>query len=211
VTGTSKQVSPSRGESLRAKLRHANDLSQKGEHEKAIAIAKEVESDLSAHGIGSAHALWTCAVFSDHAGRLLDALDYVLRALRADPALVPGERSLHIIVARCRETVLDGDAPVEERIALHRALAAQSLDDDSTRVAYAECLLEQGDHAEALRVAQAIVTLAPRATDAWRVVGAAARALGNHKLAEEAAGRCTAARCSEGPGLVPPGARWGQA
>jgi tetratricopeptide (TPR) repeat protein len=195
---------------MRAKLRHANDLSQKGEHEKAIAVAKEVESDLSAHGIVSAHALWACAVFSDHAGRLLDALDYVLRALRADPALVPGEQSLHIVVARCRESIVDGEAPVEERIALHRALAAQSLDDDYTRVAFAECLLEQGDHAEALRVAQAIVTLAPRATDAWRVVGAAATALGNHNLAEEAAARCMSARCAEGPAPVP-NVQWGQA
>lgn len=205
------RLSPSRGEHLRAKLKHANDISRKGEHDAALGIVAEVEEELSSLGVVSAFALWATAVVNDHAGRLLEALGYVLRALEADPAMVPGEQSLHVIVARCREAVVDGDGPAEDRLALCRALAENSLDDDYVREALAELLLERGEAAEALRVAQALTVLSPRSASAWKVVHSAAKALGDEKLATEAAGRCAAARCAEGPGLVPPGARWGQA
>lgn len=205
-----REVSRARGEAMRAKLRHAAAVSRDGDHEQALSLAGEVEADVLAHGAVSAHALWSLAVFSDYAGRLLDALGYVLRALSADPAMVPGEQSLHIIVGKCREAVLDGDGPVEERVALFEALAENSLDDDQTRVAHAECLLAQGKHEDALRVAQAIVTLAPRTTAAWRVVHAAAKAVGDAKLAAEAASRCMSTRCAEGPSPVP-NVAWGQA
>lgn len=195
---------------MRAKLRHASDLAQKGEHEKAIAFTKEVESDLTAHGILSAHTLWVLAVFHDYGGHLFEALDYVLRALRADPALVPGESSLHIITAKCRESLVDGDLGAEEGIRLYNALAANGLADDYCRVAFARFLLESGDTGEALRVAQALVLLNPGNTEAWRIVQSAAEALGDEKLAAEAAGRCMAARCASGPSPAP-NVSWGQA
>jgi tetratricopeptide (TPR) repeat protein len=210
VTRRPKEVSRSRGEAIRAKLRRAAAVSRDGDHEQALAIATEVQADLSAHGVESPHALWACAVFADYSGRFVDALDYINRALRADPAMVTGEHSLNLIANRARQALVDGDLGAEEGIRLYNALAAHALADDSCRVAFARFLLASGDQGEALRVAQAVALLNPLMMDAWRIVQAAAQALGDEHLAAEAASRCMSVRCAEGPSPVP-NVGWGHA
>jgi tetratricopeptide (TPR) repeat protein len=199
-----------RCDDLRDQLRRTSELSQAGKYDEALELARGVEAACVTAKVESAHLYWAMAVMSDYAGKLPDALTYVLKALRADPLMLPAEQSLGIIVGRCRKKLVEAALDADEGVALYNALAENGLADDACRVAHAKRLHENGQNEEALQVAEAVALLSPRMADAWRIVGAAAAALGRTDLAAEASCRCEAARTDEGWEAVPPSA-WGRA
>lgn len=199
-----------RRDDLLDQLRRTSELSQAGKCDEALQLARGVEAACAAAKIESAHVSWAIAVMSDYAGKLLDALKYILRALRADPLMVPAEQSLNIIVGRCRKKLVEGSVDADEGMALYQALAENGLADDACRLSYAQHLLDYEKPDQALQVAQAVAVLNPGMADAWRLVGAAAHALGKEQLASEAAARCKSARNDNGWDTVPRSA-WGSA
>lgn len=194
---------------LLAQLRKASELAQSGQAEQALEAVRAVAAACAAAGVESPHVLWALAVTSDYAGNLRGALAAILKCLSLDPLMPPAEQSLWVIVNRCRKRLTDAHWD-EEAARLYGDLADQGYSDDPCRVAYAAYLHEQGKHQEALRVAEAVALLNPRLPEAWRIVGAAAHALGNKDLAQEASLRCQAARSGDGWNQVPRGS-WGAA
>lgn len=199
-----------RREDLLERLRSTADLSREGKYAEALRVAREVEAACAAANIESPHVYWAVAVMSDYSGLLLDALKYALKALAVDPVMVPAETSLSIIVARCRKKLVEGALDADEGLAVYRALAENGLADDACRLSYSQHLLDYEKPSEALAVAQAVALLNPNMADAWRLVGAAAAALGNTQLASEASNNCKAAQNQNGWDSVPRGA-WGEA
>lgn len=197
-----------RREELLAQLNRASELAQAGRNEEALEVARRVEAACAAAKVKSSHVHWAISVLNDNAGHLSEALAHILVAVALDPLCLPVETSLGIIVRRVRKKLTE-EAWDQGAVALYQALAGSGLADDASRVAYGRYLLGQGEHEEALHVAQAVALLCPRLAEAWGIVEAAAHALGNEKLAEEAAGQSMAAR-AESPGFTP-NVRWGQA
>jgi predicted Zn-dependent protease len=200
---------PSR-EDLVAQTRRAWEMVQAGNFAEALDVVREVVAACVAANFQSAHVHWVAAVAADQAGKPVDALRYVLKAIDIDPVLLPAHHSLGIIVDRARKKLVAGDLDADEGMTLYQALADNSLADDACRLSYAQHLLDYEKPDEALQVAQAVALLNPRLSDAWRLVGAAAAALGRDDLASEAALRCQAARGSDGWDSVPRSA-WGSA
>lgn len=199
-----------RRDDLIAQLRRASELAQEGNNEQALEVARGVEAACVALKIESSHVAWALAVLEDTSGNLGAALEHILKAVRIDPVCVIFESSLNIIVKRVRKKLVEGAWDEGSDLPLYMALADSGLANDACRIAYAEFLHGKGQHAESLQVAQAVALLNPALPDAWRIVGAAARALGDEALAEEAAGRCMSARCASGPAPLP-NVSWGQA
>ena len=173
-------------------------------------MARSVEAACAGLKTESSHVYWCISILNDNTNNLNAALDYILKAVHLDPLCLPFETSLCIIVRRVRKKLVESAWDENTDLPLYNALAMNGLADDSCRVAYAQFLHGKGQYVEALRVSEAVALLNPSLPDAWRIVGAAARALGNEGLAQEAAGHCMAARCAAGPVPVP-NVSWGQA
>lgn len=191
-------------------VRHAWQMVEAGQFDEALEAARAVEAACAAANVESPHVCWVATVAADRAGKLLTALRYVLKAIRLDPVMAPAEHSLAIVAGRCRKALVEGSLEADEGMALYQVLAENCLADDACRLSYAQHLHDYSRHEEALQVAQAVAVLNPSMGDAWRLVGAAATALGRMDLAAEASARCNLARTDDGWNSVPRGA-WGRA
>ncbi len=199
-----------RRDDLLDQLRRTSELSQAGKYDEALELARSIEAACAPSKFESPHVYWAIAVMSDYSGRHRDALAAILKCIALDPLMVPAQTSLDIIVTRCRKKLLEGELDADEGMALYQALADNGLADDTCRLNYAQHLLDYEKPEEALAVAQAVALLNPRQAEAWRIVGAAAQALGNEELASEAAGRCSVVRKEDGWNAIPRSA-WGEA
>lgn len=199
-----------RRDDLIQQTRQAWELVQAGKLDEGLEAARAVVAACAAAQVESPHVQWVAAVAADRAGKLLDALRYILKALTLDPLSGPGVHSLDIIAGRCRKALVDGTLDADEGLALYRTLSERGLADEAVHLSYAQHLHDYGKHEEALQVAQAVAVLNPGMADAWRLVGAAATALGQKELAAEASLRCNAARAGDGWDSVPRSA-WGSA
>lgn len=185
-------------EDLLEQLRRAWELCRAEKPGEAVEVMREVETACAAAGIESAHVAWLASVAADLAGRPVEALRHVLHALRLDPLMPSAEQSLDIIVRRCRQMLVEGALDADLGMALYATLSENALADDACRVSYARHLVDYGRPEEALAVAQAVVLLNPNMAEGWRVIAAAANALGKPDLVHEAATRCRTSRTSDG-------------
>ena len=199
-----------RRDDLLQQTRQTWELVQAGKLDEALEAARAVVAACAAAQVESPHVQWVAAVAADRAGKLLDALRYILKALALDPLSGPAVHSLDIIAGRSRKALVDGTMDAEEGLALYRTLSENGLADEAVHLSYAQHLLDFEKPSEALEVAQAVAVLNPSMADAWRLVGAAATALGQKELAAEASLRCNAAGAGDGWDSVPRSA-WGSA
>lgn len=171
-------------------------LAGEGRFAEVLEATREAEAACAVSGVPTTpFILWSRAVAEDSGGSLSVALEYILKAVRADPVDGTINHSLDIIVNKVRGKLL-GTPWDDSAVAMYAALAEEDLVDDGLRVAYAASLLAAEKCVDALRVAQAVAALNPRNSKAWRIVQAAAEKLGDHALAAEAANSAAAASLS---------------
>ncbi len=168
-------------------------LTSDGNHDAAIAAAIELRDRCIAEGIDSATAYWALAVVHDNAGKLFEALDYILQAVRRDVLSHAVDQSLSIILNRVRDRLLTGDWS-EVEASMYETLANEGLAEDDVRLAYGGYLLAEGRAAEALKVAQGVAMFSPRSAPAWELVEAAALALNDLIVATDARNSSLAAK-----------------
>jgi tetratricopeptide (TPR) repeat protein len=199
-------------EVLLADIRLMHEHAAASRWKEALTIAERLEVASAALDVKSVHLAWAIAVLYDNLGNLDLALLHILRAVSLDPLAPAVDDSLGIIVGRARKS-LATEKWGEASPRLYAMMAANGLADAACHVAWANHLYANGQHEEALAVAQSVVMLSPFCGEGWQLVEAAALALGRNDVAHEAGLRYVVATrqdADDGWNSVPRSA-WGRA
>ena len=175
-------------------ITHIRKLTEAGDHNGALAAALELERWVRSDGIASATVAWVIAIAFDHAGRLPEALDYILKAVRADALSPSVDHSLGIVLEKVRSRIVGNHSWDESDLAMYSRLAEEGLADDDMRLGYGGYLMVQGRYREALQVALAVANFCPCDPDAWDLVEAAAIEVKDFLIATNAKQAAQAAR-----------------
>ena len=176
---------------------HIGKLTEADNHEAAIAAALELERACEFDGIDSATVYWSLAVVHDNAGRLPQALDYILKAVRKDALSHSVDRSLSIILDKVRSHLIENRSWAESEVAMYSRLAEEGLADDEVRLRFGDYLMDMKRYPEALRVGQGIAMFSPRNFEAWDLIEAAATEMKDFIVATDAKCSAMAARAAK--------------
>lgn len=166
----------------------ARELTEQQSFEEARAAYLRLRTQCSRRGLRSAHVAWSLAVVSDGLGELEAALAYIREATEIDPLAIPYQRSYDVIVERIRRELGDEsrlpDNPATPR--LYELLLGVGEGDARSHLAMARWHHARGECTHALRILEAVTTLAPAFRPAWQLKAAVSRELGRDELATQA-------------------------
>jgi tetratricopeptide (TPR) repeat protein len=156
--------------------------------DEARAAYLKLRGDCARAGIKSAHVAWGLAVTCDGLGEFETAMGHIREALEIDPLAIPYQRSFDVIVERLRKTLGDdtrdpGD-PSTPR--LYQMLVQAGEGDVNSHLAMARYHHHTGDNRAALKLLDAVTTLAPACRQAWAYKAVVARSAGDFQSASEA-------------------------
>jgi tetratricopeptide (TPR) repeat protein len=170
---------------LLGEMVRARELTEQEQYEEARQMLLRLRTECVRAGIRSAHLCWGLAIVSDGLGELETAVTYIREALELDPLAIPYQRSFNVIVDRIRRSLGDElrmpDDPAIPR--LYELLIQLGEGDVSSHLAMSRYLHHTGDHAGAMRLLEALTTLAPSSRPAWLQKAVVARALGDYTKA----------------------------
>jgi tetratricopeptide (TPR) repeat protein len=171
-----------------AGIKNAQELIQAERYQPAKDLLLKLSRDADWAGIESGHLWWGLAIASDYLGQLEEAFGYVSKAIRADPLSPAYDNSFGIILGRMKAALAnpEGDPDDATLPRLYKALVRAGKADEGCHLAMAKWL-DQADKAEdALKVLDALTTLAPASRDAWVAKAAILKKLGRTTLAVSA-------------------------
>lgn len=156
-------------------------------------------------GLDSSYLAWGLAVALDNLGEIEMAFETVSEAVQKDPMNPACHHSFDVIASRLRAALADParalDDPSTPR--LYALLQRAGEADIPSHLAMARHLAHAGKHAEAMRLLDAVVLLAPVSRDAWVQKASLARALGDEALAVSCDAQAAAIAASDVPFGVP--------
>jgi tetratricopeptide (TPR) repeat protein len=156
-------------------------------------------------GVDSSYLAWGLAVALDNLGDYEMAFETVSEAVLKDPMNPGCQHSFDLIANRLRAALADPsralDDPSTPRIYALLQRAGEA--DVPSHLAMARHLAHAGKHAEATRLLDAVVLLAPVSRDAWLEKAALARAAGDEALAASCDGQAMTIAASDVPFGVP--------
>lgn len=169
-------------------MARGRELVERHEFEEARQVYQKLRASCARQGTKSAHLAWGLAVACDGVGDYEAAMEYVREAIELDPLAIPYQRSYEVIVDRIRKALADeslaaGD-PVVPR--LYQLLMRAGEGDVASHLAMARHHMHTGDHAAAMKLLDALTTLAPASQEAWAYKANVARALGDLSAASRA-------------------------
>jgi tetratricopeptide (TPR) repeat protein len=169
-------------------MTRARELTELQHYEDARQAYLKLRGECVRVGIRSAHVAWGLAVVFDGLGDFESAMTSIREALEIDPLAIPYQRSFTVIVDRIRRELGDeardpGD-PTTPR--LYELLVQAGEGDVGSHLAMARYLHHTKDDAGALKILDALTTLAPSCRQAWIQKAIVARALGNGEKASDA-------------------------
>lgn len=163
----------------------ARALTEREEFAEAKAALVRLRAQCGQAGLRSAHVAWHLALACDGLGEFEAALGHVREALDIDPLATPYQRSHDLIVERIRAVLGDetraADDPQTPR--LYALLLESGEGDARSHLAMARWHLHRGESTQAVRILEALATLAPSCREAWVALAAAARAVRDPALA----------------------------
>lgn len=137
-------------------------------------------------GLPYARIAWELCIVLDNLGETEEAVQMGVEAVDQDPLAPEYRHSLFLATEKLKSEVsgLDPEDPSIPR--LHALLAANDAAEEDTHIALARHLLVRGEGAQARRLLEAVTTLAPNCTEAWRLQAQVNEAVGD----DEARDRC---------------------
>jgi len=169
-------------------MTRARELTEAEHFEDARQAYLKLRGDCARAGIRSAHVAWGLAVVCDGLGEFESAMAHIKEALEIDPLAIPYQRSFATIVDRIRrvlgEESRDPEDPTTPR--LYQLLVESGEGDVGSHLAMARYLRHTKNDAGAMRILDALTTLAPSCRAAWVEKALVARRLGDHARAGEA-------------------------
>jgi tetratricopeptide (TPR) repeat protein len=173
---------------LIGEMTRARELTEAEHYEDARQAYLKLRGECVRAGIRSAHVAWGLAVVFDGLGDFEAAMTSIREALEIDPLAIPYQRSFQIIVERIRKSLGDdGRDPVDPSTPrLYELLVQAGEGDVGSHLAMARYLHHTKDESGAMKILEALTTLAPSCRQAWIQKAIVARALGNSAKAQEA-------------------------
>lgn len=189
------------------KIGYAEKLLEDQKYEESWAVLQGALADARSNGISSSGLCLLGAIVCDFRQDFEGALALIGEAVAHDPLSVRAWRSYHVIVERIKTALLDEDVPADspEKARLHGLLVESGEVDADAHVVYARHLHAVGQHADALRILEAVCFLFPQRADALVLAASVARALGVPGIAP--VDNAVAFDRLEGPALLMPMAR----
>lgn len=184
---------------LREEMGRIHDLVNQKQYVEAKKLAEKVAAGCAFYGAQSAHVTWALAVVNDYLGEVEEAFRFISEAVRLDPLEPNIMRSFDIVTGHIRHILLspDRDPADESTPRLHAMLVEAGEADEVVHLALVRHLGEVGKDAEAMKLVDAVVLLAPGCRDAWATKAMLAKNLG---LLEDAiAAEAEAAALDGGP------------
>lgn len=165
----------------------------------ASALIAEVITTAKRLGVRSAFICFVNAIFADYSGDAVGAFNFIQEAIAMDAAAPPYRHSEAVIIRHLRGklTAPDRDPADGETPRIWALLANIGEADDACHLALVRFHVAKGNDLEALRVVDAVTTLAPSNRDAWLLKASIATRLGDERLAGRA--RIEAAALDRGP------------
>ncbi len=161
----------------------------------ASALTAEVSMTAKRLGIRSAFICFVNAIYADYSGDAVAAFNFIQEAIAMDPAAPPYRHSEAVIIRglRRRLTAPDRDAADRETPRIWALLANIGEADDACHLALAGFHVATSNDLEAMRIVDAVTTLAPGNRDAWLLKASIATRLGDEQLATRARAEAAAA------------------
>jgi tetratricopeptide (TPR) repeat protein len=173
---------------LLEEMTRVRELTEMQHYEEARAACLKLRADCARHGIRSAHLAWGLAVVCDGLGEFEAAVTYIKEALEIDPLAIPYQRSFDVIIDRIRRTLGDAnrDPADSSTPRLYEILTRAGEGDANSHLAMARFYHHTGDHKSAMKILDAVTTLAPASRPAWQYKAIVARAMGDIDTAASA-------------------------
>lgn len=180
--------------SLIADMERARNQVEREEYPDAAAALLKLRAELARQGMRSAHVSWSLAVVADCQGEHEQAFNYIREALELDPLSLPYGRSYDLIVENIRKTVgNETTAPTSpDTPRLYELLVRVNETDAACHLSMARWHFKAGAPQAAMRLLDALTTLAPASLPAWMLKAEVARAMGEFEIAKNADFEATA-------------------
>lgn len=161
----------------------------------ASALIAEVIVTAKRLGIRSAFIAFVNAIYADYSGDAIGAFHFIQEAIAMDAAAPPYRHSEAVIIRRLRSnlTAPDRDPANTDTPRIWALLATIGEADDACHLALARFHVARSNDLEAMRIVDAVTTLAPGNRDAWLLKASIATRLGDEQLATRARAEAAAA------------------
>lgn len=189
-----KALAGTKLDQLLGDMLRARDLTEQERYEDARQMYQQLRAECQRAGIHSAHVAWGLAVVCDGLGDFDAAMKYIREALDLDPLAIPYRRSFAVIVERVREVLGSElrDPADPETPRLYELLVQVGEGDVRSHLGMARYLHHAGENTRAMKILDAVTTLAPASRAGWLLKAAVARALGDAARAADAELEATA-------------------
>ncbi len=188
------RIDRKRLEHLTGEVTRAWHLAENDREDEGLDLARAVCAELERAGRPSGYALWHVALIANKKGDLEMAFDFITRALEADPVAAPLRNSFGGITRRLRGALADEARAAADPSTprLYDLLVRAGEADLGCHLAMVRWCAATGDHDRARTLADAMTTLHPLERATWLTSAAAARAAGDHELADRATAEAAA-------------------
>jgi len=165
----------------------------------SLKVFQAVAAEARRLGLDSAYARWLVAVTHDERGELEMAWEEIEASLAADPLSLPARHSFELIAGRVRASLAapEREAADPSTPRLYALLQRANEADLGSHLAMGRWQLATGRAAEARELGRAVVKLYPASREAWALLAAAARALGDDLTATAAEAEAAGAAAAE--------------
>ena len=167
--------------------RRAQAFLDKSEWADAMEAFVQVREQADKLGFDGSWASWGIAICLDANGEYEMAFGNMVSALQVDPLNLGKQGSFDVIVGHIRASLADPARSADDASTprLYRLLVQSAEADGPSHMAMARHLSAAGDHAGALRLVDAVITLSPTWRGGWERKALIARTMGNAQLAIE--------------------------
>jgi tetratricopeptide (TPR) repeat protein len=169
-------------------MARARELTEHAEYDEARQTYLKLRTQCAKAGIRSAHVAWGLAVACDGLNDFEHAVTYIREAIELDPLAIPYQRSFDVIVERMRKVLGDEARAVDDPTTpvIYELLLRAGEGDAKSHLAMVRWHQHRGEFAPAMTILNALTTLSPSCRQAWLLMAAIARGLGESATAMRA-------------------------